>query len=303
MPREVGLAHELPVAELVGRLLAASRPRALRRAPRRPRASVERSRRRVIRRAASRSSSDEPWNGMPASCSSSSKSVSRAFVRARIAISSSGSPRRRICRDDRGAFVLGRRVRAHDRLVAVGQRRAQRLLGAAEVRDELVRERKHLRRRAVVLLEAHDERLREPARARRAGAPGPAPVNAVDRLVVVADDAEVVAVAEPEVEQRLLQQVDVLVLVDREGAVLRAERRRAHRRSARTSAPQLEQILEVDQPLGRLPPLVLAEDAQHQVDRDRRLASVRLGRVALRPRCAGSSPTRSRSRGRPPAGT
>ena len=43
--------------------------------------------------------------------------------------------------------------------------------------------------------------------------------EAVDRLVVVAHDAEVVAPAEPAVEQRLLQQVDVLVLVDGEGLV------------------------------------------------------------------------------------
>jgi hypothetical protein len=62
------------------------------------------------------------------------------------------------------------------------------------------------------------EPLREPEQPprRRAG-------KAVDRLVVVADDADVVALAEPEVEQRLLQQVDVLVLVDRERPVAVAE--------------------------------------------------------------------------------
>src|SRR6185295_3332919 len=78
-----------------------------------------------------------------------------------------------------------------------------------EIRDETVREREHLRRRAIVLLQAHDERVREAPRhveqVLRAGAR-----ERVDRLVVVADDAEVVAFAEPEVEQRLLEQVDVL---------------------------------------------------------------------------------------------
>ena len=46
----------------------------------------------------------------------------------------------------------------------------------------------------------------------------------VDRLVVVADDAELVARAEPELEQRLLEQVHVLVLVDGERAEALAER-------------------------------------------------------------------------------
>ena len=45
----------------------------------------------------------------------------------------------------------------------------------------------------------------------------------VDRLGRVADDADVVALAEPEVEQPLLEGVDVLVLVDDEVAVLAAD--------------------------------------------------------------------------------
>ena len=74
----------------------------------------------------------------------------------------------------------------------------------------------------------------------------------VDRLVVVADDAEVVAVAEPQVEQRLLEQVDVLVLVDRERAVALAEGRADLRVALVQADRQLEQILEVD--LARAPP-------------------------------------------------
>ena len=46
----------------------------------------------------------------------------------------------------------------------------------------------------------------------------------VDRLVRVADDADLLAAAEPLVEQRLLQRADVLVLVDDEVVVLPAHR-------------------------------------------------------------------------------
>ena len=125
----------------------------------------------------------------------------------------------------------------------------------------------------------------------------------VDRLVVVADDAEVVAVAEPEVEQRLLQQVHVLVLVDGERAVLRTERRAARRRRARRAAPSAR----ADPRSRAVPPPPSAARS-----RERRGASGRAGSAARdrrrpgdsRPgRCGGSSPTRSRSRGRPPAGT
>ena len=105
----------------------------------------------------------------------------------------------------------------------------------------------------------------------------------VDRLVVVADDAEVVAVAEPVLEQRLLQQVHVLVLVDRERAVLRAERLARALVALEELHRELEQVLEVDGALGRLALLVLAVDALHQVERDRRLAAVGLGAVARDP--------------------
>jgi hypothetical protein len=45
----------------------------------------------------------------------------------------------------------------------------------------------------------------------------------VDRLVAVADDTEVVALAEPPVEQRDLQRVQVLKLVHRERVEPRAD--------------------------------------------------------------------------------
>ena len=54
----------------------------------------------------------------------------------------------------------------------VGQRWPQHLLGTTERRHEPVRQLEHLRRRAVVLLEPHDEGVREPLRHRRADATG-----------------------------------------------------------------------------------------------------------------------------------
>jgi hypothetical protein len=115
--------------------------------------------------------------------------------------------------------------------------------------------------------------VREPRRHRKQVL-GARTGEAVDRLVVVTHAAEIVALAEPQVEQRLLQQVHVLHLVDRERAVLRTERLaylvvrliELHR--------ALEQVLEVAQPVGLLAPLVLAVDTLHQVDRDRRVPIV-----------------------------
>ena len=166
------------------------------------------------------------------------------------------------------------------RLRPVVPRRAQRLLGAAEAWHEPVREREHLRRRAVVLLEAEHLRPREPLRhaeqvlGRGAG-------ERVDRLVVVADDAEVVARAEPQPEQRLLQQVHVLVLVD--GERTEALAHEADRDVVVREEPdrELEQILEVDVARGRLALLVLAVHAAHEVGRDRRLVVAELREVAL----------------------
>src|SRR5207244_2155865 len=112
----------------------------------------------------------------------------------------------------------------HDRSGPVRTRRRERLRRTAEPWHETVRELEHLRGRAVVPLEPHDacvgeaSRQREqPLRARTR--------EAVDRLVVVADRAELVPLAEPEIEQRLLEEVHVLVLVDGEGAPALAHRR------------------------------------------------------------------------------
>ena len=93
----------------------------------------------------------------------------------------------------------------------------------------------------------------------------------VDRLIVVADRAQLVAVAEPAVEQRLLEQVHVLVLVDRERAVAVAHLLERARVGVEEPDRHLEQVLEVDVALVGLAPLVVAVDLDHQVLRDRRL--------------------------------
>ena len=117
--------------------------------------------------------------------------------------------------DDEAGLDLDRHDRPH---VGLGPRRQ---LGA-ERRREAVRERQHLRRRAVVLLQTDDGGAREAA-GKRQQVRGAGAGEAVDRLVVVPDRAQLVAVAEPALEQRLLEEVDVLVLVDGEREIALAE--------------------------------------------------------------------------------
>lgn len=88
--------------------------------------------------------------------------------------------------------------------------------------DDPVGEGHHLRRGTVVAFEPDHGGVRESAgeveQILRGGTG-----ERVDRLIRVADDGEVVAVAEPRVEHALLQGRDVLVLVDDEAAVTVAE--------------------------------------------------------------------------------
>ncbi len=163
----------------------------------------------------------------------------------------------------------------------VRDRRLQRLLRAAEPRDKPVRELEHLRRRAVVLLEPNDARMREAQR--NAEQPfGARAGEAVDRLIVVADDAEVVARPEPELEQRLLQQVHILVLVDGERVPLVADDREHVVVLFEQTDRALQQILEIERSLRGLPLLVLAEDAVREVRRQRRLVAVEPREIRLR---------------------
>ncbi len=88
--------------------------------------------------------------------------------------------------------------------------------------DDAVGQRHHLRGGPVVTLEAHHcgvgKAPREVQQILRRGAG-----ERIDGLVGVADDREVVAVAQPCVEHTLLQRGDVLVFVDHEAAVPVAE--------------------------------------------------------------------------------
>ena len=125
-------------------------------------------------------------------------------------------------------------------------------------------------RRAVVLLEPHDRRLRVPLRepeevlGRRAG-------ERVDRLVVVADDAEVVAVAEPALRAApacsgftswYSSTVNAWNFARTCSAASGCSSIQAHR--------QPEHVLEVDLRRALLAALVTVEDALHQLGRDRR---------------------------------
>ncbi len=108
------------------------------------------------------------------------------------------------------------------------------------------------------------------------------PGESVDRLVVVADGAELVSIAKPEIEQRLLQQIDVLILVDRECLPpLAHQLERVRVRFEHLDRP-LEQVLEVEGAGLGLSLLVLAKDAMREVGRQRRLVVAECSDVRLR---------------------
>ena len=195
-------------------------------------------------------------------------------VRQRIATSSSGQTR--------GTGSARRRSRPRPRPTRPAARRGSRPAAAAqcaERRREAVRERQHLRGRAVVLLQPDDGAREAAGSASRYAGAGAG--EAVDRLVVVPDRAQLVAVAEPALEQRLLEEVDVLVLVDGEREIALAEgvaasgsRRRAG--SSARAGPRSR-----SSPLRALHLLVLPVDPLHQVGRDRRLVAVERSPVAV----------------------
>ncbi len=95
----------------------------------------------------------------------------------------------------------------------------------------------------------------------------------VDRLVLVADDAQVVALAEPQLQEPLLERVRVLVLVDAEPAFPGADRRAGIGVDLEEVDRLDQEVVEVDAPGPGLGPLVVDEDAGDQVGRDRRLAA------------------------------
>ncbi len=143
--------------------------------------------------------------------------------------------------------------------------------GRAAGREDPVGQAQDLRRRPVVGLEPDDPRRRVSSRepdeivARGAG-------ERVDRLVLVADDREVVAAAEPRLEQRGLQRVGVLEFVHREPAISVAHLGRDGVVTVDEPDRPLEHVLEIDPPGARLGILVAAIEAGHQVRRQRRVA-------------------------------
>ena len=251
--------------------------------------SVESTRRsrRSSWRAASRPSRDAPWKGIFASCSGSSKSASLAFVRERIGDLLERNAflvQRPHAFDDERDFALARRERLRDRLRPRAERGAQDLLRAAERGHDPVREREHFAGRAVVVLEPDHGRVRK-ARRQTEQVRGRRPGECVDGLVVVADGAELVTIAEPAVEERLLQEVDVLVLVHRERAEVLAHLGQRLGTFVEETDRELEHVLEVDEATVGLLGLVAAEDAEHQIGRDRRLVVAELGEIG-----SGSQP-------------
>jgi hypothetical protein len=150
--------------------------------------------------------------------------------------------------------------------------------------DELVGHRDHLRRRPVVAHQPDERRAGElggeAGQVVRRGTG-----ERVDHLVRVPDHAQLVAVAEPGVEQQLLQRVHVLVLVDHE-----VPERVAHLvgRAAvleHDGGGQLEHRLEVDQVPLAPQPFVAVVDERHGLRSGRGRAARRRGGagVFLRP--------------------
>ena len=88
--------------------------------------------------------------------------------------------------------------------------------------------------------------------------------------MVVADHADVVAIAEPPVEERLLQRVHVLVLVDGERLEARSHEGDGLGDLVEQAHREPEHVLEVDPPGPFLAALVPVEDRAHQLDGDRR---------------------------------
>ena len=113
----------------------------------------------------------------------------------------------------------------------------------------------------------------------------------VDRLVLVAHDREVLPPAEPRVEERRLERVRVLVLVDREPAIAIADLGGDRVVALDEPDRQLEHVLEVDPAGARLGGLIAPVEGGHQVRREGRVAVVvdrsHLVVVGADPACLG----------------
>ena len=127
----------------------------------------------------------------------------------------------------------------------LAMRGAQRLAHAPLVgADDDVREVEHLGRAAVVLLEAHDVRLGK-VLVEVEDVPDVGAAPAVDRLVVVTDDADVAVAAGEQLDELVLRAVGVLVLVDEDVLELAAVLLELRRILGEQSDGEHEQIVEV----------------------------------------------------------
>ena len=169
-PRQVVLAHELSLAELVGRLRQPAGLERGARAPPRPRLrSTVRAGGSAAAPRRARAATSPGTGCRRRAAAPRSRSAARSCA-PRIATSSSAQSSERIRSTIAAPSASGEANGRTTGSGPSGRTGAQHLLGAAELRHEPVREREHLRRRAVVLLEPHDGRVREARRDRRAGA-------------------------------------------------------------------------------------------------------------------------------------
>ena len=191
------------------------------------------------------------WYATPARVSASSIGASCAFIRTRTAISARrdrpprAAPRIRV--DERGQL----RAPPSGALGSSGSGPSPRVATSRFVRPSAASSRfassRTCGRRAVVLGRADDLVAPGPALGeRRSGTSRRGAGERVDRLVLVADDAQVARLAEPQLEQPLLERVRVLVLVDAEPALARADRRGRLRVGLEQVDGLDQQVVEVD---------------------------------------------------------
>lgn len=118
---------------------------------------------------------------------------------------------------------------------------------AARLAEQAVGEVHHLRGRAVVPHQLHHRRVRM-AGAEVQQVVGGGAGERVDRLAGVADDAQAVPLAEPQLQEALLEGADVLVLVDHEVLVLAADLLGDVVPVLEDADGEQEHVLEVDHP-------------------------------------------------------
>jgi hypothetical protein len=157
----------------------------------------------------------------------------------------------------------------------------QRLAEPTKTRSDAIGHPQDLRRRTVVLFEPNHGGMREPAgepqevRRRCAG-------ERIDGLVVVADHTDLVATAEPPVEECGLQRVHVLELVDGERSKPFPNLGDGLRMIVEQPDGQGQHVFEVEPAHGPLASLIPVVDPQHELRRDGRLVPAQLGQVAGR---------------------